>query len=117
MQLVERRTEIISQEFVTEASEEDSHFNWSKSSQVSFNTLKDCLTTAPVLEYPDLTQEFFVDTDASAFCIGGVLSQVSTPERNYCVTGRELLAVVKGIKHIYITCMAHTFLSELIMVL
>lgn len=115
MQLVERGTEIISQEFVTEASEEDSHFNWSKSSQVSFNTLKDCLTTAPVLEYPDFTQEFFLDTDASAFCIGGVLSQVSKPERNYCVTGRELLA--RELYIFTITCMAHTFLSELIMVL
>lgn len=78
--------------------------------------MKDCLTNAPILGYPELTQEFILDTDASAFCIGAVLSQVkdnkeqvvayfskslSKPERNYCVTRRELLAVVEGIKHFH----------------
>ena len=57
-----------------------------------------------------------LDTDASAFAMGGVLSQIedgverpiayfskvfSKPERNYCVTRRELLAVVSSIKHFY----------------
>ena len=96
--------------------EKDSTFSWSENCQVSFQTLKDCLTTAPVLGYPDITQEFILDTDASAFCIGGVLSQIkdnkeqviayfskslSRPERNYCVTRRELLAVVEGVKHFH----------------
>ena len=54
-----------------------------------------------------------MDTDASAFAIGCVLSQVqdgeekvvaygskslSRPERNYCVTRRELLAIVVFLK-------------------
>ena len=57
-----------------------------------------------------------LDTDASAFAMGGVLSQIedgverpiayfskafSKPERNYCVTRRELLAVVSSIKHFH----------------
>lgn len=60
--------------------------------------------------------EFVLDTDASAFCIGGVLSQIkdgneqviayfskslSRPEQNYCVTRRELLAVVESVKHFH----------------
>ena len=69
-----------------------------------------CLTSAPVLSYPDFSRQFILDTDASDTGIGGVLSQVDAdgrerviaygsrlltkPERRYCVTRRELLAVV-----------------------
>ncbi|CAK1579090.1 unnamed protein product [Parnassius mnemosyne] len=70
-----------------------------------------------VEEWPvpkDKTQEFIVDTDASDRGLGSVLSQgngdqeiviayfsksLSKPERNYCVTRRELLAVVKSLQH------------------
>ena len=67
------------------------------------------LTTSPILVYPDLTKLFILDTDASNHSLGAVLSQVhdgkekvvccdsrllSKEERNYCVTRRELLAVV-----------------------
>ena len=55
-----------------------------------------------------------MDTDASNHNVGAVLSQVqdgrevvvayyskalSAPEKNYCTTRRELLAVVKAVKH------------------
>ena len=64
---------------------------------------------SPILVYPDLTKPFILDTDASNHSLGAVLSQVhdgkekvvcydsrllSKEERNYCVTRRELLAVV-----------------------
>lgn len=64
----------------------------------------------PVLAFPDHSRSFILDTDASNTGIGCVLSQVqnngsecviayssrvlSKSERNYCVTRRELLAVV-----------------------
>ena len=70
--------------------------------------------SAPVLGYPDPTLSYILDTDASAVGVGTVLSQVqegkkkviayysktlAPSELNYCVTCRELLAVVKAMKH------------------
>ena len=67
-----------------------------------------------MLGYPDPTRPYILNTDASAVGVGAVLSQVqngeerviayysktlATAERNYCVTRRELLAVVKATKH------------------
>lgn len=69
---------------------------------------------APVLAYPDPVKAFILDTDASNVGLGAVLSQegehgeqvtayfshsLSKPEGNYCVTQRELLAVVLGVHH------------------
>ena len=72
-------------------------------------------STPPVLAFPDFSREFILDTDASDCGIGGVLSQMdangrerviaygsrtlSKPERQYCVTRRELLAVVAFTEH------------------
>ena len=92
---------------LTEANVE---FVWTSECQSSFQTLKPLLSTAPVLAYPDFTADFILDTDASNHGIGAVLSQVkdgvehpvayasrtlTKAERNYCVTRKELLAVVE----------------------
>ena len=55
-----------------------------------------------MLTYPDPSQQYILDTDTSNEAAGAVLSQMvayysklfSLPQRNYCVTRRELLAVV-----------------------
>ena len=68
-----------------------------------------------MLSYPDYSRRFILDTDASDVGIGAVLSQVredgsegvvayasrslSRPERRYCVTRKELLAVVEFVHH------------------
>ncbi|GFS64075.1 transposon Ty3-I Gag-Pol polyprotein, partial [Nephila pilipes] len=43
--------------------------------QKSFNSLKQALTTSPVLTYPRTDEDFILDTDASNEGIGAVLSQ------------------------------------------
>ena len=96
--------------------EKQTQFKWTNECQAAFQTLKDTLLTAPILGYPDMSLPFVLDTDASAFGIGAVLSQIidgqerviayfsrslSKTERNYCVTRRELLAIVEAIKHFH----------------
>ncbi len=89
-------------------------FVWSPACEEAFAALKKMLTEAPILSYPRDEGLMFLDTDASDFAIGAVLSQVqdgqervlayaskslSGAERNYCTTRRELLAVVHFATH------------------
>lgn len=82
---------------------------WTPACQKSFDQLKYVISRALVLSFPDLTQPFYVATDASNYGIGAVLYQksndkikyirfmaraLSKSERNYSVTCRELLAIV-----------------------
>ncbi|KAF7654948.1 hypothetical protein LDENG_00063040 [Lucifuga dentata] len=80
----------------------------------AFNSLQHALSEAPVLAPADPTLPFILDTDARGMGVGGVFSQVgperervvayfsrafNKAERRYCITCRELLAVVLSIRH------------------
>ena len=84
-------------------------FEWTEEAQQSFEALKSALTSPPVLAMPSDEGDFTLDTDASNESIGAVLSlcqegverviafgsrSLDKRERNYCVTRKELLAVV-----------------------
>ncbi|XP_056022110.1 uncharacterized protein LOC130054993 [Ostrea edulis] len=89
-------------------------FQWTKETQEAFETLRDRLISAPILALSDVTKQFILDTDASGTSIGAVLSQkiddkerviayasqtLTKAERRYCVTMREVLAIVHFLKH------------------
>ena len=72
------------------------------------------LVSAPILTYPNIEQDFILDTDTSGVGIGAILSQKQDgqekviayfskvlSERNYCITRREHLAIVEAIKHFH----------------
>ena len=50
-------------------------FEWSQACEEAFQTLKDRLTTAPVLAQPDISKSFDVYCDASRIGLGCVLMQ------------------------------------------
>ena len=89
-------------------------FELSEECQTTFNIVKKHLTSAPVLTYPCPGEVFILDTDASSTGLGAVLSQVqygeervlgyfsrslSRAEKNYCVTRKELLALIAANEH------------------
>ena len=90
--------------------EKKAPFKWTEQCENAFATLKIHLTSAPTLALPDWSWQFIVDTDTSDTGLGAVLSQIhadgaehvicyasrtlTKSERNYCVTRKELLAVV-----------------------
>ncbi|GFR22593.1 retrovirus-related Pol polyprotein from transposon 17.6, partial [Trichonephila clavata] len=91
-------------------------FLWTDECEEAFNSLKAALTSSPILVYPDPEKQFILDTDASHESVGAVLSQeingqehviaywskcLSKPERNYCVTRKELLAIVKAVENFH----------------
>ena len=105
-------------------------FTWTDECQKSFDQLRERLCSAPVLAYPDFQRPFLLDTDASDTGIGGVLSQVddegrerviaygsrllTKPERKYCVTRRELLAVITFVQlyRPYLICRKFTLRTD-----
>ena len=50
-------------------------FEWTMKHQEAFDALKEALSTAPVLGYPDFSREFILEIDASLNGLGTVLSQ------------------------------------------
>ncbi|BHF81360.1 hypothetical protein SprV_0702449000 [Sparganum proliferum] len=97
--------------------EKGREFRWTDECQAAFDELRTRLSRAPILMLPNTTETappFVLDTDASAFAMGGVLSQtddnglervicfasktLTKPQRNYCTYRRELLAIVTFVK-------------------
>ena len=99
---------------LTSTGKKASPFAWSKEAEDSFNKLKECLITAPILSRPNYDLPFEVHTDASDYGVGALLTQtidgvehpiaymsksLTAQERNYSITEREALAVVVALEH------------------
>ena len=92
----------------------DAPYNWTTLQQKAFDALKEKLTQAPVVRYPDFSRPFFLYTDASGTGLGAVLAQkeeeeeyviayasrtLTPAEKNYAVTEMECLAIVWAVKY------------------
>ena len=98
-------------------------FVWNDVCQSAFTQLKQKLTEAPVLIFPNFcpsADQFILSTDASATGIGAVLEQsghvvayasrtLSASERNYSVIQRECLAIVFALKQFRHYLLRRTF--------
>lgn len=100
----------------------DFKFEWTESCQRAFDLLKQKLTEAPILAFPDFSQEFILYTDASQQAVSYILGQkdnqgrervvfyggrsLRPAERNWGISDLEGLALVEGIRH-YHTYIAH----------
>ena len=93
--------------------EKNTKFLWTPECQKSFESLKDSLTSSPILGFPIPSVQFILDTDASNQSVGAVLSQdqngtervvaymsqaMNRHQKSYCVTRKELLAVVTALR-------------------
>jgi len=97
-------------------------WHWDPPQQDTFEMLKAKMCEKPVLQQPDFTKMFYLQTDTSAYGVGAVLSQEGgtpnsptqkpkhhpvtyfsatfTPtEQNYDIYEREFLGVVKSLDH------------------
>jgi hypothetical protein len=101
-------------------------FAWKEAQQTAFDTLKNHFTTAPILAYPDNDRIFRLETDASNFATGAVLSieqdgkwhpfafsshSMSPEECNYPVADKEMLSVIRSLEqwHHYLEGAHHEF--------
>ena len=98
---------------LTKLTGKNARWRWGDTEETAFRTLKNALTTAPVLACPDFRRPFTLQTDASTVGLGAVLTQefdegerviayasrtLNPAERNYSATELECLAVVWGIR-------------------
>nr|KYP71018.1 Retrovirus-related Pol polyprotein from transposon 17.6 [Cajanus cajan] len=55
------------------------NFNWSPEAQSSFDALKQAMMTTPVLDLPNFSEPFTLETDASGLAMGAMLIQGNHP--------------------------------------
>ncbi len=84
-------------------------FQWGGKQQKAFDTLKEKISTTPVLALPDLQRPFEIQIDASDYAMGAVLTQHGKPicyhsetfnpaVVNYPTYDKELYALVQSVK-------------------
>ena len=115
----------------------DTPWVWGEEQQRAFEELKEKLCTAPLVKAPLPEGKFVLDTDASVEGLGAVLHQeqegvvvinayasqgLRKEEKKYCMTRKELLAIVYGLKQFrpfllgpeFLLRMDHTALTSLL---
>ena len=90
-------------------------FKWSSKEKLAFDTLRNQITSAPILALPDNSRPYQVEADSSDFATGTVLSQqspeddkwhpiaflsksLSPVEQNYEIHDKEMLAIIQALE-------------------
>ena len=73
-------------------------FRWTEDCQHAFAALKDQLTAAPLLAYPDLSKDIVLYTDVSDRCIGAVITQ-PCPDKDGPVPGLPEVVPIYFLSH------------------
>ena len=110
---------------LTALTRKDTLFTWWTSEEKAFKQLKVAFTQAPVLINLDPKEEILVETDASDFALGAVISQkgkegrwqpvayhsrkLSPAELNYEIYDKELLAIVDAFREWKVYLQGSTF--------
>lgn len=92
----------------------DVQWKWEEQQEKAFQGLKDAFTTAPILQIPNDTARYRLETDSSDFATGAVLEQLGEDklwhtvaffskslnehERNYEIYDKELLAIIRALE-------------------
>lgn len=99
---------------LTRLTKKDTPFQWDQDCQEAFNELKDLFINAPILAHFEEERETVIETDASGWATGAVLSQrqkdgrlapcayisqkLSPAEANYEIHDKELLAIIRALR-------------------
>ena len=94
------------------------HFTWDEKCEHAFVSLKQKLSSEPLLAFPRLGEEFMIDVDASDTAFGGVLLQkgvdskwhpvayfsdsIKPSQQNWAATTKEAFALVLATRHWYV---------------
>ena len=89
-------------------------WQWTETEEAAFRALKLLIMSAPVLILPDQNAHFRLETNASGYVTGAILSQLrddrkwhpisftlkslSPVECNYAIYDKELLSVIRGLE-------------------
>ena len=88
-------------------------WEWGEKEKIAFKTLRDALTSSPIVAYPDFTKPFWVKTDASGGSVGFVLTQfhderervisygskkLDGTQRRWATYDREFFGLLTGIR-------------------
>ena len=92
----------------------DVAWNWTEHCQKAFDSLKNAVTSSPILIFPDDNKPYKLEADSSDYASGAVLSQESEDgkwhpvaflskslnevERNYDIHDKELLAIIRALE-------------------
>lgn len=104
-------------------------FEWTDECSTAFQTLKDALTSPPIMAFPNFHQPFILSTDASNYAVGAVLSQVQNgnerviayashvltrTEKKWSTYDKELWAIVWSVRHFrhYLSCNPFTIVTD-----